>query len=76
MKTITLSVEDAVYEQSRMIAAERKTSLASLVGEYLQELSVNDQHRRKARQEIRSMMDAFDGKVGRMPSREERNARS
>ena len=76
MKTITLSVEDAVYEQSRVIAAEHKTTLASLVVEYLQDLSATDQHRRNARQEMLSMMSSFDGKVGRMPSREERNARS
>jgi hypothetical protein len=75
METITLSVEDAVHEQSHLIAAERKTTVASLVGEYLQELSTHDQHRRKARQEMTSMMGTFDGKVGRMPSREERNAR-
>lgn len=42
MKTITRSVEGAACEQSRMIVAERKTILASLVGEYMRELSVNE----------------------------------
>ena len=74
MKTITLSVEDAVYEQSRIIAAEHKTTLASLVAGCLEDLTAKDQHRRKAREEIVSMISTFDGKVGRMPSREERNA--
>ena len=75
MKNITLSVEDELYEESRVLAAQRKTTVTGLVREYLQNLSAAEQRRERARREMLKMIGNFDGKVGRMPSREERNAR-
>jgi hypothetical protein len=75
VKNITLSVEDSLYEQSRVIAAQRKTTVTGLVREYLRSLSDLEQRREKARAEILEMIGTFDCQIGRMPSREERNAR-
>ena len=74
MKNITLSVEDELYEESRLLAAQRKTTVTGLVREYLQNLSVAEERREQARREILKMIGSFDGKIGRMPAREERNA--
>ena len=75
MKNITLSVEDELYEESRVLAAQRKTTVTGLVREYLQNLSAAEQRRERARREILKMIGSFDGKIGRMAAREERNAR-
>ena len=50
-------------------------SVTGLVREYLQNLSAAEQRRERARREILKMIGSFDGKIGRMPAREERNAR-
>ena len=75
MKNITISIEDEIYEQSRVIAAQRKKTVTGMVREYLQSLSDAAQRREQARSEILKMIGSFDGKIGRMPAREERNAR-
>jgi len=45
------------------------------VREALGYLTKTDKRREQARQEILRMVGSFGGKVGRMPSREERNGR-
>jgi len=75
MKNITLTIEDALYEQSRLIAAQRKTTVTGLVRQYLRSLSDVEQRREQARAEILKMIGTFDCEIGRMPNREERNAR-
>jgi hypothetical protein len=75
VKNITLSVEDELYEQSRVLAAQRKTTVTGLVREYLQTLSDAEQRREQARSDILKMIGSFNGKIGRMPTREARNAR-
>lgn len=75
VKNITLSVDDELYERSRVLAAERKTTVSRLVREYLESLTSLEERRAEARREIREMIGGFGGEVGRMPSREERNAR-
>jgi hypothetical protein len=75
VKNITLSVGDELYQQSRVLAAQRKTTVTGLVREYLRSLSDAEQRREQARSEILKMIRRFDGKIGRMPTREERNAR-
>lgn len=42
MKTITVSIPDAVYRAARIRAAERGTSVSALVGEYLRSLSEHE----------------------------------
>lgn len=75
MKNITVSIDDDLYERSRVIAAEKKTTVTGIVRDYLRELSGEEERRAKARREIREMIGQFGGEVGQMPSREERHAR-
>jgi predicted transcriptional regulator len=70
VKSITLRIDDDLYERSRVLAAPRKTTVTGLVREHLRSLSDAE-----ARREIQAMIGRFGGKVGRMPSREERHAR-
>lgn len=76
VKNVTVTLDDTLYEQTRVVAAQRKTTITGLVREYLQSLSDQETRQEKARAEILKMIGTFGGKVGRMPSREERNARS
>ncbi len=75
MKNVTISLEASLYEQSRIIAAQRKTTVTALVREYLQSLSDRETRRDQARREILKMIGTFDCQIGRMPTREARNAR-
>lgn len=75
MKNITVTIADDLYERSRVLAAQRKTTVTGLVRDYLTSLVDAEQRREQARREILGMIGTFGGKVGRMPSREERNAR-
>ena len=47
----------------------------NLVRDYLESLSDAEQRRKQARRDILKMIGTFKGKVGRMPTREDRNAR-
>ena len=75
MKNITVSLDDELYERSRVLAAQRKTTVTGLVRDYLTSLSKAQERRQEARRQILGMIGTFGGKVGRMPSREERHAR-
>ena len=75
MKHIRLTVADELYEQTRVVAAQRRTTVTGLVRSYLESLSETERRREQARQEILDMIGTFDCKIGRMPPREERNAR-
>jgi len=75
VKNVTISLEDGLYEQSRVIAAQRKTTVTGLVRCHLEGLSDAEERRERARKEILKMIGTFDCKIGRMPAREERNAR-
>jgi hypothetical protein len=62
MKNITVSVDDAVYRQARIKAAERETSVSALVRDYLirlaQEESDADRLAREEK-ELRAGIDRF-----------------
>jgi hypothetical protein len=75
MKNVTISLDDGLYERSRVVAAQRKSTVTGLVREFLQRLADVDEKREQARREIQAMAGSFGGRVGRLPSREERNAR-
>lgn len=75
MKNITLSVEDDLYERSRILAAQRKTTITGLVRDYLRNLVQTDENREQARRELLEMIGSFGGEVGKMPSRQERHGR-
>lgn len=75
MRNVTLSIEDELYEQARVIAAQRKTTITNLVRKYLKGLTEGEKRREGARREILRMIGTFDCRIGRLPTREERNAR-
>lgn len=75
MRNLTVSLKDSVYEESRVIAAERNTTVTGLVRDYLSGLVDEKANREAARREILPLVGTFDCQMGRMPSREERNAR-
>ena len=75
MKTVNLTIDEKTWRAARVLAAERDTSLSALVREALAHLTKTDERREQARQEILGMIGSFGGKVGRLPSREEINAR-
>jgi hypothetical protein len=74
MKNITLSVDDELYDRSRIVAAERKSTVTALVRDYLREIVDLESHRAQARRDLAAMIGSFGGCVGKMPPREERNA--
>jgi hypothetical protein len=75
MRTVNLTIDEQTWKAARKLAAERDTSVSALVREALQNLTKNDVRREAARQRILAMIGTFGGGVGKMPSREERNAR-
>ena len=75
MKTVNLTIDEKTWQAARMLAGERGRSVSALVREALEYLTRTDERRKRARKELLKMIGAAGGKVGRMPSREERNAR-
>lgn len=75
MKTVNLTIDEKTWRAARTLAAERDTSVSALVREALAYLTRTDSRREQARQELLRIIASSDGKVGRMPTREERNAR-
>ena len=75
MKTVNLTIDEKTWRAARALAADRDTSVSALVREALQHLTRSDDRHAEARREIKKMIGKFGGKVGTMPSREERNAR-
>lgn len=75
MKTVNLTIDEKTWQAARALAAERNTSVSSLVREALAHITRTDERRQQARAEILSMIGSFGGEVGKMPSREERHAR-
>ena len=75
VKTVNLTIDEDTWRAARRLAAERDTSVSALVREALEHLTKTSKRRDQARREIRAMIGSFGGRVGVMPSREERNAR-
>jgi hypothetical protein len=71
MKNITVTVPDDVYRNARIRAAERGTSVSSLVAEYLRSLSGHDVEfsRLEAQQQVQREIKRFRQATPRKPSR-------
>jgi hypothetical protein len=76
MKAVNLTIDEKTWRAARKLAAERDTSVSALAREALQHLTKTDDRREEARQRILQMIGSSGGKVGAMPAREDRNARS
>jgi plasmid stability protein len=63
MKNITVSIDDEIYREARIKAAERDTSVSALVREYLKSLSQNDEFERLVNKEeaVRARIKLFSG---------------
>jgi hypothetical protein len=75
MRTVNLTIDEETWRAARRLAAERDTSVSALVREALEYVTRTNERREEARRELRAMIGSFGGRVGAMPSREERNAR-
>jgi plasmid stability protein len=62
MKNITVSVDDNVYRQARIKAAERDTSVSALVKQFLTELAAEEGHQERLlrqERELRARVTSF-----------------
>jgi hypothetical protein len=75
MKAVNLTIDEKTWRAARKLAAERDTSVSALAREALQHLTKTDDRREEARRRILEMIGSPGGKVGKLPGREERNAR-
>ncbi len=75
MRTVNLTIDEKTWRAARALAAEQDTSVSALVRDALMYLTRTDRRREQARRELLRMIETFEGKVGQMPSREDRNAR-
>ncbi len=75
MKTVNLTIDEKTWRAARALAAEQDTSVSALVRDALAYLTRTDRRREHARRQLLQMIETAEGKVGQMPSREERNAR-
>jgi len=57
MKNITVAVDDDVYRQARIAAAERDTSVSALVREYLVSLGRSREDQNEATQNLFASLD-------------------
>lgn len=63
MKNITISVDDETYRRARILAAERDTSVSSLVKQYLVQLATHEsefERLKRLEQEVRDQIRAFN----------------
>ena len=63
MKNITLSIDDEILENARVIAAEKRTTVNAMVREYLTEVAGRDARLARARRELLNMMDTSKGRM-------------
>lgn len=76
VKNVTVSLDDDVYRRARVAAAERGTSLSSLVRAYLETLGSGEsesERLRRLERELRARITEFRG--GDRVSRDELHAR-
>jgi hypothetical protein len=64
MKNITLSVDEAILEKVRVVAAQRKTSVNALVRDYLVDLATADDRAERARRRLLELIDKSKAELG------------
>jgi uncharacterized protein YdaU (DUF1376 family) len=57
VRNITVSLDDEIYRQARMIAAERDTSISALVKEFLLALGSGGSHVERLKREERALRE-------------------
>jgi plasmid stability protein len=77
MKNITVSIPDDVYREARIRAAERGTSVSSLVAEYLRSLPEREAEFARLRAQQRRIQEGIQTfRAGDRLSRDELHERS
>ena len=64
MKNVTIAIDEVTLRDARRIAAERSTSLNSLIREFLERLTVRESHSRGARRRIAELCRDTRADVG------------
>lgn len=64
MKNVTIAIDEALLRDARRIAAERSTSLNSLIREYLERLTDRESRARSARARIAELCRRSTAEVG------------
>jgi hypothetical protein len=64
MKNVTIAIDEALLREARRIAAERSTSLNSLIREYLERLTERESRSRSARRRIAALCRRSTAEVG------------
>jgi hypothetical protein len=64
MKNVTIAMDEALLREARRIAAERSTSLNSLIREYLERLTERESRSRSARERIAELCRRSNAEVG------------
>lgn len=70
MKNITVSVDDDVYRKARIKAAERETSVSSLVSDFLRSLSAEESEFEISKRRMNDLFSKIHGEVGELVSRD------
>ena len=63
MKNITLAVEEDVLERARLVAAEQKTTVNSMVREFLADVVGREERLKKAREGLRELTRNSKGRM-------------
>jgi hypothetical protein len=64
MKNVTIALDEATLRDARRIAAERSTSLNSLIREFLERLTLRESQSRSARRRIAELCRDSRAEVG------------
>lgn len=65
MKNVTLAIEEATLREARRIAAERSTSLNSMIREFLAQLTERESRAEQARKRIVELCTDSKAEVGK-----------
>ena len=64
MRNVTITLDEAVLREARRIAAERSTSLNSLIREFLERLTARESQARTARRRIAELCRDSKAELG------------
>jgi hypothetical protein len=64
MRNVTIALDEATLRAARRIAAERSTSLNTLIRDFLERLTLRESHARGARQRIAELVREAKAEVG------------
>jgi hypothetical protein len=75
-RNVTLTVDDDLLIEARIVAARQHTTVSGLIREHLRLLVEQDHHRHGAWQAVRRLVERPRARVGgRLPTREELHER-